>query len=146
MNKIIITNKTSNSKKMTDMIQKVIEKSLKILAQKDILMDVYLVSDSEMKFINFKFRRKNKATNVLTFREANAFPHPETNLKLIGEMYLAPNYIIRKKENIILMVAHGVLHLLGYTHSKKNDTIKMERQEKKILTEINLTKIKQKLI
>ena len=148
MNKIIITNKIQD-RKISGKVKKIVEIVLKILKQKDIQLHVYFVNDKEMKKINAKFRDKNKATNVLSFSEPKFFPHPEfgdqtsdvrgqrLRFRYLGELYLAPNYIQQKKEDMKLMVVHGILHLLGYTHTRKSDIIRMEKAEKKLLKEIS---------
>ncbi len=101
---------------------------------KNIDVDIYLVSDEEMRAINKRFRGKDKATNVLSFREPKGFPHPERKKRiLLGEVYLAPAYIENKGENIEALVIHGVLHLAGYTHDKVRDRMEMEKKEKEIL-------------
>ncbi len=146
MNKIIVVNRTQN-KNTGEAVRKIIERSLILLRKINILMDVYLVNDDEMKKINGKWRKKNKATNVLTFKEVGNFPHPEfrsqmsdvrgqmSHTKYLGELYLAPHYIKIKKEDMKLMVVHGLLHLLGYTHTRKSDTIRMETMEKKLMSD-----------
>lgn len=92
-------------------------------------VEVYLVSNEEMRKLNRAARGKNKATNVLAF-EAPSFPHPNTSRKPLGEVYLAPDYIEKKKENLELLAIHGLLHLLGYDHMKKRDRIEMEKKER----------------
>lgn len=81
-----------------------------------------------MKFLNKKFRNENKTTSVLTFVEPKNFPHPESPLKFLGEIYLNSGYL--NKKNLASLIAHGLLHLLGFQHKKKNDRIKMEAKEK----------------
>ena len=84
-----------------------------------------------MKMLNNKFRSKNKPTNVLSFQKPKNFP----GIKL-GEVYLDPIYIQKHKEDLALMLAHGVLHILGYDHEKKSDRIKMERREARLLSKL----------
>ncbi|MDP3725435.1 MAG: rRNA maturation RNase YbeY [Nanoarchaeota archaeon] len=95
---------------------------------------IFLIKDEEMKTINRKFRRKNKATNVLSFQEPEGFPRPDTReKKCLGEVYLAPQYIKKHAENMEELVIHGILHLLGYTHERVRDRIEMEKKERSIL-------------
>ena len=44
--------------------------------------------------------------------------------------------VLEKKESVARMVVHGCLHLLGYTHKKKNDRMEMERRERWVLERI----------
>lgn len=92
-------------------------------------IEVYLINSRRMKILNKKFRGKNEPTNVLSFSKPKNFSD-----KKLGEVYLDPIYIEKHKENLDLMLVHGVLHILGYGHEKKNDRIKMEKKESKLLS------------
>ncbi|KKU15746.1 rRNA maturation RNase YbeY [Candidatus Jorgensenbacteria bacterium RIFCSPLOWO2_02_FULL_45_12] len=95
---------------------------------------VFLVSDSVMAKINRETRGKNRATNVLSFVPPGGFPHPEAGDKnpYLGEIYLAPDFIKKSREDIAFLAIHAALHLLGYSHAQNNDRIEMEACEKKI--------------
>ena len=95
-------------------------------------IDIYLISGKRMQMLNRRFRGKNRSTNVLSFQKPKGFP----GIKL-GEVYLDPLYIEKHKEAPNLMLVHGVLHILGYDHEKKNDRIRMERREKQLLERLN---------
>ena len=73
--------------------------------------------------------------NVLAFPAAKHFPRPDLPKKPLGEIYLNPEYIASHDEDLTFMLIHGFLHLLGYDHVKKNDRIRMESREKKLLRE-----------
>ena len=96
---------------------------------------ILLTNDKEMKNLNYKFRKKNKTTDVLSF------PIKIKNKKKLYVGDLAISYeIIRKRSketNFFIefdkMWIHGYLHLIGYDHKKNNDYKKMLRKEKLIL-------------
>ena len=104
--------------------------ALKKLKKRNAAVELYLVSDKEIKTLNRTYRGKNKATNVLSFEALASFPHPDIKQKPLGEIYLAPDYIAKKNEDIGYMALHGLLHLLGYDHLTKRDRIRMEKAEK----------------
>lgn len=84
-------------------------------------VEVYLVSRRAMK------------KNVLAYPAPRNFPRPDLfGKESLGEIHLNPDYIKRHNQNIILMLIHGLLHLLGYDHQKKSDRMKMERMERKL--------------
>ena len=64
------------------------------------------------------------------------FVLPSKTYKDLGEMYIAPDYIKTKKEDINFLLIHGYLHLLGFNHNKKSDTITMQSKEQKLLREL----------
>jgi len=103
-------------------------------------ISVVLVEPLEIKKINRKYRGKNKITDVISFSNKNIkdkkFFSAENEL---GEIFLCPKELekIAKttdsdlNSEIIKSFIHGLLHLLGYDHLKKNERLKMERKEKK---------------
>ena len=106
-----------------------IKKRLKILSKKTFFkkknheFSIFLTNNKEMKNLNFKFRKKNKTTDVLSF---------PTKIKAKRILYvgdIAISYEIiknrSKKTNFFLefdkMWIHGYLHLIGYDHKKFKD-------------------------
>ena len=94
-----------------------------------------LTNNKEMKFLNYKFRKKNTTTDVLSFptRIKN-----KTNL-YVGDIAISYEIIKKRSKgtNFFLefdkMWIHGYLHLIGYDHKKQSDYEKMVRKEKLIL-------------
>ena len=118
-------------------IKRVAKACLQSMNIKQSLTEFYLIKNENMRGLNKKFRKKDKPTNVLSFKEPESVPHPELKRKTrLGEIYLAPDYIRKKEEKIAVLVVHGVLHLLGYTHGRLRDKIEMEKRERKILEEM----------
>ena len=107
------------------------EKTLKKLKNKGTI-EVHIITNKEMRAINKSTRKKDKTTNVLSF-EALGFPRADKK-NYLGEVYLAPEFIKKQKQDIELLSVHGVLHLLGYTHEEKHDRIVMEGVEDEILS------------
>ena len=118
-----------------------INKRLKILSKapffkrKNHEFSVLLTNNKKMKKLNFKFRKKNKTTDVLSF---------PTNIKSKSILYvgdIAISYEIIKNRSKVTnfflefdkMWIHGYLHLIGYDHKRLNDFNKMLRKEKIIL-------------
>lgn len=91
-------------------------------------VEIALVGDKTMK------------KNVYSYPAQPGFPQPGVKGKPLGEIYLNPMYIEREGEKVEFMLIHGFLHLLGYDHVKKDDTIVMERLEKKLLAELGMTR------
>ena len=111
---------------------------------KNITFTILLTNSLNMKKLNKKFRKCNKSTDVLSFPSFSL-----KNLKLIKEKNfyigdIAASYEIinfrSKKNNFFLefdkIWIHGLLHLIGYNHTKNKDYFKMNRIEKRILNSI----------
>ncbi|MEW6617494.1 MAG: rRNA maturation RNase YbeY [Patescibacteria group bacterium] len=126
------------------LVGKVVATTLFLEKQKNVSVEVYLLTNESIREINKKFRKKDVATNVLSFENSKDLIFSEklgrTNKKHIGEIYLAPRYIKSKKEDIRGLSLHGTLHLLGYDHKKQADYKKMEKREEKIFARIKLGK------
>jgi probable rRNA maturation factor len=108
---------------------------------------ITLVDDDEMASWNSRALGKSGPTDVLsfpveTFRPGSVPPTvPEGPPLLVGDVVIAPDYIRRQADQLgmkvddemALMVAHGILHLLGYDHQDDADAELMEKRERVIL-------------
>ncbi len=133
--------KVKNPKKYFKKKTQKISKIIKFFRGKNIIFTVLLTNSTNMKKLNKKFRKCNKATDVLSFPFFSL-----KKLKLIKEkkIYLgdiAISYEIiksrSKKDNFLLefdkVWVHGLLHLLGYNHIRNKDYYKMNKVEKKVI-------------
>ena len=120
---------------------KKISHKIRFLNKKNITFTILLTNSFNMKKLNKKFRKVNKATDVLSFPSFTL-----KNLKLekrknsyIGDIAVSYEIInSRSKKNIFMKEfdkawVHGFLHLIGYDHIKDQDYIKMNKIEKRIL-------------
>ena len=111
------------------------ERVLGFLRQNKAHLEVYLVSSARMRALNLKYRGKDRPTNVLSFPSPPDFPKMGRNS--LGEVYLCPSYIKRQREDILTLLVHGILHLLGFNHESRSDRMIMEKREKEVLTWLN---------
>ena len=116
---------------------------LNLYKNKNIFCTLLLSGNKEIKFLNNKFRKKNKATDVLSF----PFPKKKELIKKLKkdkEIYLGDIIVnldkITNKNNIKIfnkefnqLWVHGLIHLLGHDHKREKDFIKMNRIEKKYI-------------
>lgn len=77
-------------------------------------------------------RADARFVDVLAFPEPDTFPFPPGVRRPLGEIYLNEVFADRRTEELLFMLVHGVLHLLGYRHGKKRDTMVMEQLEKRL--------------
>lgn len=114
--------------------------------RKNVSLSVVFVSTNKIRDINNKYRNINKATDVISF----AYLDDKTEVINvdddiydidIGEIYIC--YDVAKKNAIKygnslnrelnFLFVHGLLHLLGYNHIKKEDEKIMFGLQEKIL-------------
>ena len=100
---------------------------------------VLLTNNKKMKSLNFKFRKKNKPTDVLSF----PFHHIEKKSIYIGDIAISFEIVNQrsKTSNFFLefdkMWIHGYFHLIGYDHKKLKDFKKMSKKENLVLKYIH---------
>jgi len=90
-----------------------------------------IVGAREGRRLNRTFRKKDYATNVLTFAYGRG----------AGDLILCHPVIAREAReqgktlaaHYAHMVVHGLLHLRGYDHEKKREAERMERAEARLL-------------
>ena len=105
---------------------------------KKVNLTVLLSNNKNIKKLNKKFRKKNKATDILSF-PFDKKPFTKKNIYL-GDMIISyefinkPKYqsILQFKKKVIKIFIHGFLHLLNYDHITLKDFNKMAKEEKKI--------------
>ena len=92
---------------------------------------ILLTNNKKMKKLNFKYRKKNKPTDVLSF---------QTNDNIyIGDIAISYEIVNKRSKlsNFFVefdkMWIHGYFHLIGYDHKKLKDFKKMEKKENLIL-------------
>ena len=84
-----------------------------------------------MKNLNFKFRKKNKPTDVLSFQT--------NDNSYIGDIAISYEIVNKRSKlsNFFMefdkMWIHGYFHLIGYDHKKLKDFKKMAKKENLIL-------------
>lgn len=129
----------SNYKKYKPLEERILfiaKEVLKCLKRSGFGVEFFLIRDAEIKKINKKYRNKEAVTNVLSFCEPKKFVRGNQKGNFLGEIYIAPDYIQKYKQNLDHMVVHGILHLCGYDHKTKKDAETMEKREISILDKI----------
>ena len=77
MNKIAVFSSEKEFKKFEKPVFSTVVELLEVLDKNNIYLEIYLAGNKMMKFLNKKFRNKNKAADVLSFNEPIGFPRPE---------------------------------------------------------------------
>ena len=88
-------------------------------------INVVFVDEKEMQRLNKQYRNIDDVTDVLSFNlDAEGF---------LGEIYICPKYVKKTVENyeeeIIRLIVHGILHLLGFEHKTKLDDISKQKED-----------------
>ena len=119
----------SPSKYFKDKLKKI--SKIPFFKKKKQEFSILLTNNNEMRNLNYKFRKKNKPTDVLSF--------PLKYKNYIGDIAISFEIINKrsKKTNFFLeldkMWIHGYFHLIGYDHKKIKDFEKMSKKENLVL-------------
>ena len=114
-----------------------LEKKLKKLSKKPYFkkkkqeFSILLTNNKKMKNLNFKFRKKNKPTDVLSFRSNDNIYIGDIAIsyEIVNKRSKLSNFFIEFDK----MWIHGYFHLIGYDHKKFKDFKKMAKKENLIL-------------
>lgn len=138
MNKIILYSNYKKYEKEFSKVKGNVLKTLKILKKDNFKAEIFFVLEKEIRNLNKEYRKKDKATNVLSFENVPYFVEPKRKQRLLGEIYLCPEYINQKGQNMSALAVHGLLHLLGFDHIKKEERRIMEVKEEELFTKLKI--------
>ena len=118
----------------------------KFFGKKKYQFSLLLSDTKEIKYLNKKFRKKNKTTDILSFPNQNK-KELKTLTKSNLEIYLGDIIINFKKLNTSSKIlfkrqfdvlwVHGLIHLFGHDHKKDSDYKRMAAIEMKVLQKLN---------
>ena len=122
-----------------------------------------LVDNESIHQINQEFRQIDAATDVLSFpavpfTEPAGYEiledgcddcfHPETGELVLGDIVIsveramtqAEEYGHSIKREIAFLIAHSMLHLLGYDHMTPSEAAIMEKKQEQVLESLHITR------
>jgi probable rRNA maturation factor len=129
---------------------KLILQHLSIPKRTDICIS--FTDDKRMRELNRTYRGMDKTTDVLSFPQdvtsttadlnAAIAPANKNHHLILGDIFISVDtarkhsatYKQSIEEEIHRLLVHGILHLLGYDHKKKNDTLLMRAKERQLLS------------
>lgn len=102
-------------------------------------ISLVLANDFFIHELNFKYRQKDCATNVLSF-ETNDRPRCG-QIWLAGDIVVSYDTVLKEakgqcktfESHLAHLLIHGTLHLQGYDHLKEDQAQKMEQLEIKLM-------------
>jgi rRNA maturation RNase YbeY len=117
-------------------IKRVAEAILEAVDRRGVELSVALIGNAQMAELNRAYRKKHYPTDVLSFPVEGA-----PALGLLGDVVISVEKARQQArerghtddEEIITLLIHGVVHLLGYDHERSpKDARAMKRVENKI--------------
>ena len=98
---------------------------LALLDEADAELSIALVNDAEIHRLNRDYRRKDAPTDVLAFAMREG-AHADVHPGVLGDVVISLDTAARQAaargigvaEEVRMLLAHGLLHLLGYDHER----------------------------
>ncbi len=120
-----------------------------VVPETGIEVAVTLTSDHHVRELNRNYRNIDKSTNVLSFANLEAGgtdQFPDGAVIMLGDVIVAHETVLQEakadgkifSDHLTHMIAHGVLHLLGYDHQSDGDANHMEALEIEVLSRLGV--------
>lgn len=125
-------------------------------------VSLLLTMDDEIHEMNQNFREIDRATDVLSFpmieyEEPGEFDFledddyafdPESGELVLGDIVISKEKVIAQAEEYghsvrreyAFLIAHSMLHLMGYDHMEDEERAVMEQKQREILAELGITR------
>ena len=138
-------------------VKKVLDKCFEEegLLDSKLIMTITFTTPEEIRKINKKYRKIDKATDVLSFPmfekdelyekiKSGDFPYED----VLGDVIISIEKVREQAEEyghsfereLSYMLVHGFYHLMGYDHIEEEDKKIMRPKEEKILNELKITR------
>ena len=110
-------------------------------------ISILFIDDIEMRVLNKRYRGKDKTTDVLSFSQIDGYKNSKlrtlnTEL-LLGDVVISVETAKRQAKQrghsfnreVLILLTHGILHLLGYDHEgDRKKAVEMRRKEKELMS------------
>ncbi|MGB9680679.1 MAG: rRNA maturation RNase YbeY [Minisyncoccia bacterium] len=129
-------------------LQTIIEKVLFFLKEKKpVSISLIFVDPVQFKKIRTFWLKEDKQGSILSFpyqTKQDVFPLLNQEKKDLGDIFFSIKNLKKEakglkvsfKDYFLELLIHGLLHLYGFEHKKKEDWVKMEKKEKLIFKKI----------
>lgn len=102
---------------------------LRVLGCENQELSVLLADDRKIRTLNKQFRGQDRATDVLSFSQNDEEEESKPSYHLMGDVVIsavtakrqAAEHGLTLEEEIVLLLIHGILHLLGFDHERSNE-------------------------
>ncbi len=116
-----------------------VQRMLRALEMPDAEISISLVDDSAISELNAAYRKKQGATDVLSFSLLEG-EHSERRGALLGDVVVSLETAARQAarggrsldQEVMRLLIHGALHLLGHDHEHAGEARRMRAEERRL--------------
>jgi probable rRNA maturation factor len=102
-------------------------------------LSIVLTGDNQIQLLNRIYRKKNRPTDVLAFAQRDGTLGRDTS-RLLGDIVVSIPTARRQAEargsdlvsELTMLLAHGLLHLLGWDHATPAEDRRMRRETQRL--------------
>jgi len=134
-----------NIEKELEIVHKVLEHGLSKLGINEAIFNVIIVDNEYIHKLNKEYRNIDRETDVISF----ALEDDKTfnlDIRILGDIYISIDkaksqsmeYQHSLLRELCFLAVHGMLHLLGYDHMKKDEEEVMFKLQEEILDEMDI--------
>jgi probable rRNA maturation factor len=137
-NQIFVHNVHPRGAALTKYLALVGRRSLAALGLENCELSIALVEDEAIRSLNWRWRKKNQATDVLSF-PGGRMPARSGARRMLGDVVISLDTARKRvgsakiKAELSRYLVHGILHLLGYDHERPSDARRMAEREGDLL-------------
>ncbi len=126
-------------------LKRVLEETLGMEKVADAEVSLIITSDERIHEINRKYRQVDAPTDVIAFalteETGGEFVSPPDGILHLGEVVISYPTAVRQasehyhsvQQELVILIVHGILHLLGHDHILPGQARKMRNKERDIL-------------
>jgi len=110
-------------------------------------LSITFIDDREMRGLNSQYRNLDRTTDVLSFPQGDGEVGGEGGADspldglLLGDVVIsidtagrnARRYGVTLRNEVLRLIVHGTLHLLGYDHKRPAERVVMRAKEKEVM-------------
>jgi probable rRNA maturation factor len=144
---ILIDNRQKSIRIDRRRIKKAARKILSLLQQPEAELSILFVGNEQIQQLNKSYRGVNKPTDILSFDvqiplqgSGPLTDHQSPQIPVLGDIVICAQKADEQAEKtgcgfydeVSRLMIHGILHLLGYDHGNRRDSVRMKTKEQDI--------------
>ncbi|OGP84337.1 MAG: rRNA maturation RNase YbeY [Deltaproteobacteria bacterium RBG_16_54_11] len=141
---VVVQSRQKRQRVRPGKVKKMAERILSDLGFRESELSIVLVDDDEIQRLNREYLSRDHPTNVLAFAMREGEDR-HLNPSVLGDVVVSVETAEREarqrgvilEEEMVLLLVHGILHLLGYDHEDAPaEAVQMEAKEQEILSRL----------
>lgn len=150
---VLIKNERHRKKITIETIKSKAQTLLDNLGRGNAELSILITDDETIASLNERYLNKKGPTNVISFGQGEPFPD-SANIDILGDIAVSVDTAERQAttrgvsltDEILILIVHGLLHLLGHIHDPKEgaspkDESLMQAEETRLLSLIEVQHI-----